>query len=209
MLPAFDADRPRPDFTHSHVLSRHGSDGGKAGGGRPRARRAGLALLGLLGCIAGYAALGGFAARQPQAAAERDVDGDGWAAGGDGIESGDGIGIRLGGAVAAEQQQQQRQQQQQQRRRQPAELYDRVCGSPAVGGYAHINATCLRASPTAAWGRAHLGVDVPYASLVAHIEHHADFDGLAVVRGRASGRGRRRRSRRSGRKEGHKPRRHS
>lgn len=62
------------------------------------------------------------------------------------------------------------------------ELYERVCGSPAVDGYAHVNASCLAASPTARWYRQHMGKDVQWSELVAHIEHRADFDGLAVVR---------------------------
>ena len=49
----------------------------------------------------------------------------------------------------------------------------RVCGSPAVDGYAHVNASCLEASPTAA---GHSAQEV----LECYTEEGADYDGLAV-----------------------------
>jgi hypothetical protein len=33
----------------------------------------------------------------------------------------------------------------------PHPLAQRVCGSPAIDGYAHVNITCLKESPTALW----------------------------------------------------------
>jgi len=54
----------------------------------------------------------------------------------------------------------------------------RVCGSPAVDGYAHVKPQCLRESPTAQWW--YNAKPDPYKDLVTHIEHRADYDGLAV-----------------------------
>lgn len=62
-------------------------------------------------------------------------------------------------------------------------LETRVCGSPAVDGYAHVNNTCLLNSPTARWWRAaaaEVGVAGMAARSQVHIERHADYDGLAV-----------------------------
>lgn len=82
-----------------------------------------------------------------------------------------------------------------------------VCGSPAVDGYTHVNASCLAASPTARWHAswqasmarrrrrrgllrsgdgnrladdAALGAATAASQLVVHMEPHADYDGVAV-----------------------------
>lgn len=62
-------------------------------------------------------------------------------------------------------------------------LKSRVCGSPAVDGYAHVNATCLEESPTAQWWKKYYSRGGNQSDLVVHIERHADYDGLAVVWG--------------------------
>lgn len=60
-------------------------------------------------------------------------------------------------------------------------MTSRVCGSPAVDGYAHIKPECLHASKTAQWWE-EVKPD-PFTDLVAHIEHNADYDGVAVAWG--------------------------
>ncbi|KAK9845704.1 hypothetical protein WJX81_000103 [Elliptochloris bilobata] len=61
-------------------------------------------------------------------------------------------------------------------------LSARVCGSPAMDGYAHVNASCLRSSPAARWWRnaAASGRLAEKAFLEAHVEQRADYDGVAV-----------------------------
>lgn len=59
-------------------------------------------------------------------------------------------------------------------------LSTRVCGSPAIEGYAHVDAQCLERSPTNAWWkRAKPQAD----DLLIHIEKNANYDGLAVAWG--------------------------
>jgi len=53
--------------------------------------------------------------------------------------------------------------------------YTRVCGSPAIDGYAHVNETCLRQSPTATGYKK--GID---PTITARIDRFADYDGIAV-----------------------------
>ena len=53
----------------------------------------------------------------------------------------------------------------------------RVCGSPAVDGYAHVKPECMVASPTAAWWRQ---FKPRPDDLNIHIERHSDYDGVAV-----------------------------
>jgi hypothetical protein len=50
----------------------------------------------------------------------------------------------------------------------------RVCGSPAIDGYAHVDIECLRRSPTALWW---LRARPTEEELVTHIERRADYDG--------------------------------
>lgn len=57
----------------------------------------------------------------------------------------------------------------------------RVCGSPAVDGYAHVKPECLRSSPTARWWLENQ--PDPVIDLITHIEHSADYDGVAVAWG--------------------------
>lgn len=57
----------------------------------------------------------------------------------------------------------------------------RVCGSPAVDGYIHVDSKCLRESPTAQWWQ-NTNPD-SIKDLVTHIEHRADYDGIAVAWG--------------------------
>ena len=52
----------------------------------------------------------------------------------------------------------------------------RVCGSPAVDGYAHVKPECLQASPTNQWWQEHKPKP---DDLDIHIERAADYDGLA------------------------------
>ena len=59
-------------------------------------------------------------------------------------------------------------------------LSTRVCGSPAVDGYAHVKPDCLDKSPTNVWWQR---AKPTKADLVVHLEHHADYDGLAVAWG--------------------------
>jgi hypothetical protein len=59
-------------------------------------------------------------------------------------------------------------------------LETRVCGSPAVDGYEHVNASCLLASPTARWYADWTAAGHPPASLIAHLEAESDIDGIAV-----------------------------
>ncbi|KAG1663396.1 hypothetical protein FOA52_011674 [Chlamydomonas sp. UWO 241] len=61
-----------------------------------------------------------------------------------------------------------------------AALMARVCGSPAVDGYSHVDPKCLDASPTAMWWKEYYRLGFRQQDLVAHIEEMADFDGLAV-----------------------------
>jgi hypothetical protein len=56
----------------------------------------------------------------------------------------------------------------------------RVCGSPAVDGYAYVNASCLLESPTARWWRAWTARGGRPEVLVAHLEPESDIDGIAV-----------------------------
>lgn len=53
----------------------------------------------------------------------------------------------------------------------------RECGSPAIDGYAHVNATCLLRSATA---REYDASAEARAALEASIETHASYDGIAV-----------------------------
>jgi hypothetical protein len=52
----------------------------------------------------------------------------------------------------------------------------RVCGSPAVDGYAHVKPECLEGSPTNQWWQQHKPSP---DDLDIHIERLADYDGLA------------------------------
>lgn len=71
---------------------------------------------------------------------------------------------------------------QQQQQREPRDaatqriLETRVCGSPAVDGYAHVEPPCLEASPTNKWWQE---VKPSPDDLDVHIEKNADYDGLA------------------------------
>lgn len=56
-------------------------------------------------------------------------------------------------------------------------LSQRVCGSPAVDGYAHVKPECLYSSPTAKWWN----TTAPKPEdLDVHLERYADYDGVAV-----------------------------
>ncbi|CAI5524065.1 unnamed protein product [Closterium sp. Naga37s-1] len=58
---------------------------------------------------------------------------------------------------------------------------ERVCGSPAVDGYAHVNATCLEASPTnRMWWSMHPQGGRSGEGLDCHMEREVSLDGLAV-----------------------------
>lgn len=59
-------------------------------------------------------------------------------------------------------------------------LETRVCGSPAVDAYAHVNVSCILQSPTARWYRQYTAAGGSYHDLVVHIEPQADYDGVAV-----------------------------
>ncbi|KAG2499241.1 hypothetical protein HYH03_002820 [Edaphochlamys debaryana] len=59
----------------------------------------------------------------------------------------------------------------------------RVCGSPAIDGYAHVVPKCLEDSPTAQWWNAYYAGGGKQGDLVVHIEKQADYDGLAVFWG--------------------------
>ncbi|KAI8464342.1 MAG: hypothetical protein J3K34DRAFT_120330 [Monoraphidium minutum] len=59
-------------------------------------------------------------------------------------------------------------------------LETRVCGSPAVDGYANVKPECLFASPTARWYRGWVAGGGDPAALVAHLEAASDIDGIAV-----------------------------
>jgi hypothetical protein len=59
-------------------------------------------------------------------------------------------------------------------------LLCRVCGSPAVEAYAHVNVSCILQSPTARWYRQYIAAGGSYHDLVVHIEPQADYDGIAV-----------------------------
>eukprot|EP00877_Chromochloris_zofingiensis_P007296 jgi/Chrzof1/281/Cz01g09240.t1 len=59
----------------------------------------------------------------------------------------------------------------------------RVCGSPAVDGYAHVSTSCLLNSPTARWYKEYIASSGKFEDMVVHIEPQADYDGLAVVWG--------------------------
>lgn len=56
-------------------------------------------------------------------------------------------------------------------------LSQRVCGSPAVDGYAHVTPRCLVESPAAQWWNK---TNPKPEDLDIHLERHADYDGLAV-----------------------------
>jgi hypothetical protein len=58
--------------------------------------------------------------------------------------------------------------------------------TPSIGTYryAHINATCLRASPLARWYREFEAAGGDYSEMVVHLEPAADYDGLAVYWGK-------------------------
>lgn len=62
-------------------------------------------------------------------------------------------------------------------------LSARVCGSPAVDGYAHVSPECLESSPTNTWWHEwqQSGASKEHASAV--LEEHANYDGIAVVWG--------------------------
>ncbi|MEW5303235.1 MAG: hypothetical protein WDW38_001555 [Sanguina aurantia] len=62
-------------------------------------------------------------------------------------------------------------------------LSTRVCGSPAVDGYAHVLPKCLEQSPTAQWWSAYYKGGGKQQDLVVHIEKRSDYDGLAVFWG--------------------------
>ncbi|GLI68829.1 hypothetical protein VaNZ11_013371 [Volvox africanus] len=62
-------------------------------------------------------------------------------------------------------------------------LVTRICGSPAVDGYAHVVPKCLEDSPTAKWWAEYYASGGKQADLVVHIEKQADYDGLAVYWG--------------------------
>jgi len=53
--------------------------------------------------------------------------------------------------------------------------HSRVCGSPAIDGYARVNETCLRQSPTAT-----LYTKGKDPTITARIDRFADYDGIAV-----------------------------
>lgn len=57
-----------------------------------------------------------------------------------------------------------------------AVMEKRVCGSPAVDGYAHVKPECLEDSPTNLWWQQHKPSP---DDLDIHIERLADYDGLA------------------------------
>lgn len=59
-------------------------------------------------------------------------------------------------------------------------LSTRVCGSPAIDGYAHVDPSCLRNSPTARWWAE---TKPTPDDLVIHIERRSDYDGIAVAWG--------------------------
>jgi len=61
------------------------------------------------------------------------------------------------------------------------ELSRRVCGSPAVDGYSHVDPACLESSPTALWWKTWLERSRgDMQQLQVHFEYEADYDGLAV-----------------------------
>lgn len=62
-------------------------------------------------------------------------------------------------------------------------LSQRVCGSPAVDGYAHVEPKCLYSSPAAKWWKEWEAGGGQRQDLVVHIEKSADYDGLAVAWG--------------------------
>ena len=64
-----------------------------------------------------------------------------------------------------------------------AMLAQRVCGSPAKGAYAHVDAACLDNSPTAAWWRQWKEAGGVEQHMAIHLEQEADYDGLAVTWG--------------------------
>lgn len=53
----------------------------------------------------------------------------------------------------------------------------RLCGSPAIDGYAHVDVACLERSETA---RTYLELVKQQVRLDGHTELEADYDGLAV-----------------------------
>ena len=48
-------------------------------------------------------------------------------------------------------------------------LTARVCGSPAVDGYAHVEPKCLEGSPTALWWKQYLAKGGRQEDLIAHV----------------------------------------
>eukprot|EP00884_Botryococcus_braunii_P023092 jgi/Botrbrau1/9467/Bobra.0252s0088.1 len=59
-------------------------------------------------------------------------------------------------------------------------LSSRVCGSPAIDGYAHVVPACLESSPTNTYWKKWVASGGTPDQLVVHIERNADYDGLAV-----------------------------
>lgn len=58
-------------------------------------------------------------------------------------------------------------------------LYERVCGSPAEDGYAHVDPTCLHNSPTAKWHADFIASGGKGEDLDVHAELAAEYDGVA------------------------------
>ncbi|KAK9803429.1 hypothetical protein WJX72_011992 [[Myrmecia] bisecta] len=61
-----------------------------------------------------------------------------------------------------------------------AALSAHTCGSPAVDGYAHVDATCLAEAPTMQWWKAWTAGGGKPEDLRVHYERRADYDGVAV-----------------------------
>lgn len=59
----------------------------------------------------------------------------------------------------------------------------RVCGDPAIDGYAHVVPQCLEDSPTAKWWAKFYAEGGKQTDLVMHIEQSGEMDGLAVAWG--------------------------
>lgn len=61
---------------------------------------------------------------------------------------------------------------------------ERECGSPAVDGYAHVNATCLETSSTSRlWQRLVDTRELRPEELDCNVEENVSIDGLAVAWG--------------------------
>jgi hypothetical protein len=56
-------------------------------------------------------------------------------------------------------------------------MQTRVCGSPAVDGYAHVKPECLEASPTNKWWQ--VGAEAAFVSTM-HLQYHAWCCALAA-----------------------------